>query len=197
MVTTLSALTCQASLAKLHIHHVILCLHIKNLSIKDMSIQTLIWNWATNVATFHLKCVCASENQRQETARSLFPSLPTVLFFLTERIQHKDGRMLRIPLHINEMLNLEHIVGGKVANQSVAYRLAAVLSHYGQGSKQGHHFCTVLPDNGSAITFNDQAQKPTSVDDFLKSRKCRTSSKLLVYVRPDALQTTKPACREQ
>ena len=196
IVTILSCLTCQASLAKLHSDQVILRLHIENLLIKDMSIQSLIWNWATNLETFHLKCRCTSENQRQVTARSLFLHLPTVLFILTDRIQHKDGRMRRIPLHINETLNLEHVVAGKVANQSVAYRLAAVLSHYCRGSKQRHYFCTVLAENGSAITFDDQAQQPTSVDDFLKSSKCKTSSKLLVYLRADALQTTKPANTE-
>ena len=167
IVTILSCLTCQASMAKVHSDQVILRLHIEDLLIKEMSIQSLLWNWATNVEAFHLKCTCDSENQREVTARSLFLRLPTVLFILTDRIQHKDGIMLRIPLHINETLNLEHVLAGKVANQSVAYRLAAVLSHYGRGSRQGHYICTVLADNGSAITFDDQAQQPTSVDDFL------------------------------
>ncbi len=196
VVTILSCLTCKASMAKPHSDHIILPLNIENILIKDMSIQSLIWNWTTNVETYHLTCSCVSENQRQITARSLFLHLPTVLFIMTDRIKYKDGRMLRIPLHINETLNLEHALSGKVANQSVAYRLAAVLSHYGRGSKQGHYFCTVLSDNGSAITFDDQAQQPTSVDDFLKSNKCKTSSKLLVYIRADALQSSKPAVTE-
>ena len=166
---------------------VVLLIPISQDCIPNISVQSLLWDYATKRNIFNtFSCECPT-NQLQLETRTYFLTLPVALLLLIERGSN-DQTVIHTPVTVNEKLNLKNLLPGKFSGDSGPYRLAAALSHHGKTINCGHYSCTIFDGYGQGIKFDDSKQIPVLTNRFLQRRECKENCRLLVYINDNALQ---------
>ena len=160
--------------------HVCLLLPITQSLGKNISIQSLLWEWCIANETQNT-VNWSSGSEADIWHRSFFLTIPKVLVLLTDRV-YESGRKNESLIFVDTTLNMGILLAGKENNNNLDYTLAAVVNHHGSTVATGHYDTCIFNNANEAVKCNDANLHQSAGDRVLKSERLRRSTRLLFYI---------------